>query len=63
VRATIGTLVIDLKKPGDTTPVWRGVYRDDDSTRSKLVQKLPEDARKLIERFPKVTKSKFTSPK
>jgi hypothetical protein len=53
-RYTEGTLVIDLIRPGDTNPVWRGTYRDDERTGSKLVQKLPEDARKLIGRYPQV---------
>jgi len=56
VRFTEGTLVIDITKPGDTSPVWRGVYRDDESTGSKLMQKLPEDAKKLIARYPRLTK-------
>ena len=54
VRSTAGTLVIDMKRPGDRDPVWRGVYRDDEQTGSKLVQKLPDDARKLIEKYPKL---------
>lgn len=52
VRFTEGTLVIDLTRPGDPAPVWRGVYRDDESTGSKLVQKLPADARKLLAKYP-----------
>jgi hypothetical protein len=52
LRATAGTLIIDMKKPGDRDPVWRGVYRDDERTGSKLVQKLPEDAKKLIAKYP-----------
>jgi hypothetical protein len=52
VRYTTATLVIDLVRPGDPMPVWRGVYRDDENTGSKLVQKLPEDAKKLIARYP-----------
>jgi hypothetical protein len=32
-------------------PVWRGVYRDDEMTGSKLFRKLPEDARKLIAKY------------
>ncbi len=52
LRSTEGTLVIDLTRPGDQAPVWRGVYRDDESTGSKLMQKLPEDAKKLIARYP-----------
>jgi hypothetical protein len=56
VRFTEGTLVIDITKAGDTNPVWRGIYRDDESTGSKLMQKLPEDAKKLIARYPRRTK-------
>jgi uncharacterized protein DUF4136 len=52
VRFTEGTLVIDLVRPGDPAPVWRGVYRDDENTGSKLVQKLPEDAKKLLAKYP-----------
>jgi hypothetical protein len=52
VRYTVATLVIDLVRPGDPMPIWRGVYRDDESTGSKLVQKLPEDAKKLLARYP-----------
>jgi hypothetical protein len=54
VRFTAGTLIIDMLRPGDRDPVWRGVYRDDEQTGSKLVQKLPADARKLIEKYPKL---------
>ena len=52
LRFTVGMLVIDLTRPGATAPVWRGVYRDPEKTGSKLVQKLPEDANKLIGRYP-----------
>ena len=54
VRFTAGTLVIDMYRPAEPHPVWRGVYRDDEQTGSKLVQKLPEDAKKLIEKYPKL---------
>jgi hypothetical protein len=53
VRFTEGTLVIDVSRSGTPDPVWRGVYRDDENTGSRLMQKLPDDARKLIDRFPK----------
>ena len=53
VRFTEGTLVIDLVRPGGPNPVWRGVYRDEESTGSKLMLKLPEDAKKLIDRYPR----------
>ena len=52
VRFTEGTLVIDLTKPGDPAPVWRGIYRDDERTGSKLVEKLPADAKKLLAKYP-----------
>jgi hypothetical protein len=55
VRFTEGTLVIDIFRPGQTQPIWRGVYRDDEQTGSRLVRKLPEDARKLIDRYPRRT--------
>jgi hypothetical protein len=51
LRFTVGMLVIDMSRPGDQNPVWRGVYRDDEKTGSKLFQKLPEDARKLISKY------------
>lgn len=51
LRFTVGMLVIDMTRPGDQNPVWRGVYRDDEMTGSKLFQKLPEDARKLIAKY------------
>lgn len=56
LRFTEGTLVVDLTRPGDANPVWRGVYRDDEKTGSKLVYKLPDDAKKLIDRYPRQTK-------
>ncbi len=52
VRYTSATLVIDLIRPGDPVPIWRGVYRDDEGTGSKLVKKLPEDAKKLLAKYP-----------
>lgn len=54
VRFTAGTLVIDISRPGEPNAVWRGIYRDDEQTGSKLVQKLPQDAAKLIDRYPKL---------
>ena len=53
-RYTEGTLVIDLIRPGETSPVWRGPYRDDERTGSRLVPKLPDDARKRMGRYPQV---------
>jgi hypothetical protein len=54
VRFTEGTLVIDLVKPNESSPTWRGVYRDDEPTGSKLMGKLPGDAKKVIEKFPRI---------
>ncbi len=56
VRFTESTLVIDLTRPGGSNPAWRGVYKDDEKTGSKLVYKLPDDAKKLIERYPRQTR-------
>lgn len=56
VRFTEGTLVIDLVRPSDSNPAWRGVYRDDEPTGSKLMQKLPDDAKKLVSRLPRFSK-------
>jgi hypothetical protein len=56
VRITEGTLVIDVFKHDEADPVWRGVYRDDERTGSKLVQKLPADAKKLLAKYPKLPK-------
>jgi len=55
-RFTQGTLEITLTKPGEKNPVWHGIYRDDEPTGSKLMLKLPEDAKKLIARYPRRTK-------
>jgi hypothetical protein len=56
LRFTQGTLTIDLTRPNDANPVWRGVYRDDERTGSVLMRKLPEDAKKLIEKYPRLAK-------
>ena len=53
VRYTVGTLVIEAVRPGQQDPVWRAYYKDDEGTGSKLVTKLQDDARKLIEKFPR----------
>ena len=52
VRYVAATLVIDMRATGVDTFVWRGVYRDEESTGSKLVAKLPSDAQKLLKEFP-----------
>jgi len=53
IRIAEGTLVIDIFRRADTDPIWRGVYRDDERTGSKLTRKLPEDATQLIAKYPK----------
>lgn len=56
IRLTEGTLVIDIYRRDEAAPFWRGVYRDDERIGSKLVNKLPEDAKKLLGRYPRLTK-------
>jgi len=53
VRFTEANLVIDLTRPGETAPVWRGTFADKEDIGSKLVEKLPEDARKLLGKLPR----------
>jgi hypothetical protein len=45
--------VIDIFTRDGPAPIWRGVYQDDERTGSKLVNKLPEDARKLLAKYPR----------
>ena len=54
IRISEGTLVIDVVRRDDADPIWRGVYRDDEKTGSKLTYKLPEDAKKLLQEYPKL---------
>jgi len=56
IRIAEGTLVIDIFRRDDADPVWRGVYRDDERTGSKLTLKLPKDATQLIAKYPKASK-------
>src|SRR5262249_3097033 len=49
---SLGTLVIDLTKREPKTLVWRSVYRDKESTNSRLAQTLPRNAAKLLSQFP-----------
>ena len=53
IRIAEGTLVIDVFRRDDADPIWRGVYRDDERTGSKLTVKLPQDAKQLISKYPK----------
>ena len=56
IRIAEGTLVIDIFRRTGSDPIWRGIYRDDERTGSKLVRRIPEDAKKLLRRYPKLTK-------
>ena len=56
IRIAEGTLVIDVFRRDDTDPIWRGVYRDDERTGSKLTRKLPLDATQLVAKYPKAGK-------
>ena len=53
MRISEGTLVIDIFRRQEAEPIWRGVYRDDERTGSKLTSRLPEDAKRLLARYPK----------
>ena len=44
--------MIDLRDGGSRSLVWRGVYRDDESTAAKISEKLPEDVKKLFSEYP-----------
>ena len=56
IRIAEGTLIIDIFRRDDADPIWRGVYRDDERTGSKLTQKLPQDAKQLIAKYPKAAR-------
>jgi hypothetical protein len=51
-RFTEGTLVIDLMNRQPRDLVWRGIYRDDESSPSKISDKLPNDIKKLFNEYP-----------
>ena len=52
-RFTEGTLIIDLRDRPGRQLVWRGIYRDDESDAAKVSRKLPDDIRKLFDKYPK----------
>jgi Domain of unknown function (DUF4136) len=56
IRIAEGTLIIDIFRRDDRDPIWRGVYRDDERTGSKLTYILPRDATQLIAKYPKADK-------
>ena len=45
-------LVVDLLASQPELLIWRGVYRDNERNASRLVEKLPDDARKLVGEYP-----------
>lgn len=53
IRVSEGTLIIDMFRRDESEPIWRGVYRDDERVGSKLTYKLLEDAKRLLEKYPK----------
>jgi Domain of unknown function (DUF4136) len=52
-RFTEGTLIIDLRDRPGRQLVWRGIYRDDERDAAKVSHKLPDDIRKLFDKYPK----------
>jgi hypothetical protein len=52
VRYTQGTIDVGLTAREANLLVWQGIYRNDESNGSKLAQKLPSDAKKLIAQYP-----------
>jgi hypothetical protein len=49
---TDATLIVDFMAGKPRELVWRGVYRDDERTGAKLVEKLLTDATKLLAKYP-----------
>jgi hypothetical protein len=52
VRYSEGMLAIDVTLRESNLLVWQGIYRDQESKGSKLAQKLPADAKKLLSKYP-----------
>jgi hypothetical protein len=52
VRYSEGMLAIDITTREAKLLVWQGIYRDEESTGSKLAKKLPADAKKLLSKYP-----------
>jgi len=52
VDFSVGTLVIDVNATMPARLIWRGVYHDTEDNSAKLGQKLPEDAKKLLAKYP-----------
>lgn len=51
-RFTEGTLVVNLMDTEGRELVWRGIYRDDESSAAKISNKLPDDIKKLFSDYP-----------
>ena len=49
---TEGTLVIDMTVGQTGALVWRGTYRDEERSGPRLARNLPEDATKLLSKYP-----------
>ena len=49
---SVGTLVIDMTRAGTSSPVWHGIYVDDESNAANLAKKLPKDAKTLVSAYP-----------
>jgi Domain of unknown function (DUF4136) len=47
-----GTLVIDVSIAEPVKLIWRGVYHDNEKNSGKLAKKLPDDAKKLLSKYP-----------
>jgi len=52
VDFSVGTLVIDVNATMPARLIWRGVYHDTEDNSSKLGIKLPDDAKKLLAKYP-----------
>jgi hypothetical protein len=53
LRITRGTLVVDVRIPNAAEPLWRGTYRDEQTTGSELGSRVLRGAEKLVAKFPK----------
>jgi len=47
-----GTLVIDIATAQPVKLLWRGVYHDQERNSAKLAKKFPDDAKKLLSKYP-----------
>jgi hypothetical protein len=49
---TEGTLIISIRSTATNAVVWRGTYRDEERSGPRLAESLPENAAKLLSKFP-----------